>query len=705
MCYYVRNWAAGAFSRAYLETETTVMEANNIKLSQFINAGPRVFYIPVYQRNYDWRKEQCVRLFKDIEKIANASDKSVHFLGSIVYVDVDSTPDCSRFTIIDGQQRLTSVMLFLKALSDSTDNERLKTEIYESYLINKFADDDSLRIKLKPMKSDAANFYKLLNNQIQEMGETQILLNYKLFLSLVSESRLTVQALYRGFQKLEIVYIRLTEENPQLIFESLNSTGMDLTQADLIRNFLLMGQEHSLQERLYNNYWIKLEKLLPSSSMLSDFIRDYLTLKTRTIPNKSNVYDAFKSYYLEAPDNCNVERFLTTLADYGRYYSWFKFCNSPNGEVNDRLSQIQRLKSTTVYPFLLGVFDDCFSRQGINEDMLCKTLDVLLSYFVRRLLCEMPTNALNKVFATMASDSDIHHCDSISLCERVAIALSRKQGKVIFPDDDLLKEKLLTRNFSKVPYIKYILEKIECNKGKEIVKFDDLSLEHIMPQTLSPQWRIDLGKKAKEIHDKYLDCLGNLTLTGYNSELSNARFEDKKVWYKGSNLYMNKEIGVYQQWGEDEILARCKALSKDICAVWVCPDAVSSKKYNADTRTEFDITDEVNVTGRTPCLLEICGDVIPVDSWRNFILRLCKKMYEYDAEIFRSLLTHRDFAGRSKRVISDSDAGMIAARKIAEGVYLETNLSANDALNYAKLVIGKYEGMDEECSYKLKPVQ
>jgi len=299
------------------------MKADNLSFLEFIGASKRTFYIPVYQRNYDWKRMQCITLFKDIETIAKDENRNSHFLGTIVYVEGDSTANLRQFIVIDGQQRLTSIMILLKAVLDSTENEELKLEIKDCYLTNRFS-LEPLRIKLKPMKSDACNFQKLINNKIQDMEESQILLNYNLFMDLIKESDLSSEEIYQGIQKLEIVYIQLAKEkeNPQLIFESLNSTGLDLTQADLIRNYLLMGQAYEEQELLYNNYWIKLEKMLPDA-MISDFIRDYLTLKTGIIPNKDHVYNSFKDYY-QSLDNYDAEGFLDELTTYGEYYSWFK---------------------------------------------------------------------------------------------------------------------------------------------------------------------------------------------------------------------------------------------------------------------------------------------------------------------------------------------------------------------------------------------
>lgn len=677
------------------------MKADNLSFLEFIGASKRTFYIPVYQRNYDWKRMQCITLFRDIESIAVDRNRNSHFLGTIVYVEGDSSANFREFIVIDGQQRLTSVMLLLKAILDSTMDEELKLEIKDCYLTNRFS-PEALRIKLKPMKSDSYNFQKLINDQIDDMEESQILLNYNLFMDLIKESRLSPEEIYQGIQKLEIVYIQLTKEkeNPQLIFESLNSTGLDLTQADLIRNYLLMGQAYDRQEMLYNKYWIKLEKLLPDV-MISDFIRDYLTLKTGIIPNKDKVYNSFKDYYQRLA-NYDAEGFLDELTTYGEYYSWLKYCNSPNEKINCRLSQLQRLKSTIVYPFLLNIFEDCYMYHHIDTNMICKTLDVILSYVMRRLLCEMPTNALNKVFASMVKDIT-RYSDKV-LCDRVASVLAGKKGRAIFPDDTMVKEKLLLRDSYKFPHIKYVLEQIERRQGKEVVSFDELTIEHIMPQTLTTKWKIDLGKKATEIYDKYVHCIGNLTLTGYNPEMSNDSFEEKKRVYKESNIYISKMISGVETWGEMEIIKRSEWLIKEICSIWECPDVINLNDSNVDTRTEFDITDEVDVTGRTPCEIEICGGTIPVDSWRSFLKNICMQMYEYDAQIFRSLIRHKDFKGRSKRIIDNTADNMRVPQKIAEGIYLEMNLSANEALNYAKLVIEKYEGMENECSYKLKPI-
>lgn len=350
----------------------------------------------------------------------------------------------------------------------------------------------------------------------------------------------------------------------------------------------------------------------------------------------------------------------------------------------------------------MSIFEDFYIYHKIEKVEICKTMDVILSYVMRRLLCEMPTDALNKVFVTMAKD--IEKFSDRLLYEKVISVLAGKKGKTIFPNDNILRERILTKNSYKFAHIKFVLEQIERRKSKETVEFDALTIEHIMPQTLSAKWIIDLGKRAQETYDKYIHCIGNLTLSGYNSELSNASFSEKRVIYRQSNICITKAIADYEQWNESEILARSESLIKDIEKIWSCPSGINNTYLESDTRTEFDFSDEVNVTGRTPIELEIIGEVFSVSSWRDFLKKTCTFLYEYDSQIFRSLIMHNDFKGKSIRIIDDNDLNMRVPLKIADDLYIETNRSANEILNYCKLIIEKFEGVEELSSYKLQPV-
>lgn len=677
------------------------MEAQKINMLELID-GKRVFSIPVYQRNYDWKISNCERLFKDIEKIAKDEKRDSHFLGTLVYVDGKKTASFREFIVIDGQQRLTSIMLLLKALAVTVSDEAIKQEIDGRYLINMWGPDE-LRIKLKPIKNDSITYEKILNNEEVENTESNMYINYNYYLDLINSSNLTPEEIFNGVEKLEIVYIALDgeKENPQLIFESLNSTGLDLTQADLIRNYLLMGQSYSVQEELYVKYWTRIENLLPDA-LISDFVRDYLTLKTASIPNKDKVYESFKNYY-ESLENYTSEGLLDELLTFAKYYSWFRYYNSPYDDLNDKLEELGRLKSTVVYPFLLNLFEDCFIYKNFEIDELKEVLDLIISYVFRRLVCEMPTNALNKVFCSLSKEIDKMEDNDRSILEKVTISLLRLKGKGIFPNDNMFKEYIITKDFYTFKQCKYFLYKIESYKCKEIIDENDLTIEHIMPQKLTTIWQVDLGTKYSEIHEKYLHRIGNLTLSGYNSELSNKSFAEKKEKLVESNLKLNRDLNKYNSWNQVDIEARALELYNKAIEIWNYPKEYY-KMYCEEntTKYEFDIMEEVNVTGREIYQLTILGVEYSISSWRELFRTICLKMYEYDSQIFSSLVKHKDFKGRVKRIIDSTDENMIKPNKISENIYIEQNLSANDALNYSKLVIEKFEGMESEISYKIR---
>ncbi len=677
------------------------MKADSINLLEFINASKRTFVIPVYQRNYDWKKLQCLTLFRDIEKIAKDTKRAIHFLGTMVYIQGEDTATFKEFIVIDGQQRLTSIMLLLKAIMERTTDDDIKEDIYESCLINKRAPEE-FRIKLKPMKADYSIYKELINGKVEALEESTITANYKYFLELIDNSTLTPEEIYSGIQKLEVVYIQLSRENenPQLIFESLNSTGLDLTQADLIRNYLLMGQEYSDQEELYSKYWVRIEGLLPDL-MISDFIRDYLTLKTGNIPNKDKVYKSFKEYY-EGCNNFDAEGFLEELMTYAEYYSWFKYCNCCDKEINKRLIQIDNLKSTVVYPFLLGVFEDGYLYKNLQKEEVCQVLDLIISYVLRRMVCDLPTNSLNKVFASLAKDVAKEKYNSLKLVQRIGIVLLGKKGKATFPSNNVFRENFVNKDFYNFKQGRYVLEEIERSLSKENVNFDELTIEHIMPQTLTPIWQVDLGKRYKEIHETNVHKIGNLTLTGYNSEMSNRGYEEKREYFEKSNVMMNRRVAKVEEWNEKQINERGNRLFECAVKIWNFPEVDETYINPLNEVNEFEIMDDVDVTGKSPYEIIVCGSKYAVDSWRGFFSKICKIMYEYDSQIFRSLLMHNDFKGKRKRIITRDRESLNRFEEVAEGIFIEQTLSANDALNYSKLVIEKYQEMENEISYKIR---
>ncbi|NLV76911.1 MAG: DUF262 domain-containing protein, partial [Tissierellia bacterium] len=382
------------------------MQAGPMKLLALLKENKSIFNIPVYQRNYEWNKDQVEQFFRDIEGIIRDDYNNGHFLGTIVFVSNEKQELMMERIIIDGQQRITTTVLLLKEIHDSldeSDNEEknLKEEIYETYIINKYV-DEKYKLKLKPVEEDMKAYVDLIeSNQTDE--DSKIYTNYKLLMDLISNSDYNVQQIYKALSYVQIVYISLDKnsgaENPQLIFESLNSTGLSLTEADLIRNFILMGLEYDDQVELYRKYWINIEKFL-TNARISEFVRDYLTMKIGYVPNRNKVYVTFKKYYFK--NNYNSKDILIDLLRYTKYYHWFINLETGIDDIDEWLWRLENMKSTLVYPYLFELFDDYFEKKIITKNELLETMNIINSYLYRRTICNIPTNALNKVFASMA---------------------------------------------------------------------------------------------------------------------------------------------------------------------------------------------------------------------------------------------------------------------------------------------------------------
>ena len=691
VCYYVgnNNYYTNSNKRRF------TMDANKIRLLEFLGSGKRTFNIPVYQRNYDWKQEHCRKLFKDIEKIALSNFEIEHFLGTVVYVVSYVQPTFMEFVLIDGQQRVTSITLLLKALYDAIEDENIKEDIYESYIINKRAPEE-LRIKLKPIESDAPAYQNILDNETT-VSDTNIYNNYQLFKQMIEESPVSPEDLYNALNNIELVYIQLEKdkksENPQLIFESLNSTGLSLTQADLIRNFLLMNHSYVEQTALYKEYWVKIEKLL-TNGKISDFVRDYLTMKTAKISTKDKVYENFKEYAQDPENNFDEQGLLEDLLVFAKYYSYFLYYNSPNERINYCLEQFQQLKSTTVYPVLLYVFDDCYAYKNIDEEELIETLNVLLSYIFRRQICGYPTNALNKIFANLVNE--IEECKtSDTYPNKILDVLIKKVSSGTFPRNEEFEYEFLNKDLYKSKIDKYTLCQLENHLSKEkLFVSNEITIEHIMPQTLTPQWQIELGKKYDEIHSKYLHTIGNLTISGYNSELSNKSFSEKKEIFKDSNISICRSICDFNSWNDSSITERGKQLFNTALKIWQLPDKYNSHKENEEVisyTTLYSMLTNINITGEKPKQLVLLDMEYSVSTWKELLRVLCRELFELDSATFYNLVKHKDFTGRERYILNNSSESMNSPFKINDNLYIETNLSALDILNYCKIICNHYQ--------------
>ena len=557
------------------------MNAKEISLYDFFN-GTKQFIIPIYQRNYSWQKKHCVQLWDDI--ILNASDErsSGHFLGSIVYISksrgihIASVP---QLLVIDGQQRLTTISLLLIALIKKmeTQNElsdMTKEQISAHYLINTLQKEE-LRNKLSLTRTDKETYTRLLDNkELKADASKQIIENYQFFEEQLKKTDLDINQILIGISKVFIVDVSLDydRDNPQRIFESLNSTGLDLSQADQIRNYILMGLSPEVQKEIYDEYWYPMERSFGQKdkiSLFDRFMRDYLTLKIGRIPNSYEVYDEFK-LYVNATGEISMKDIVIDIYRYSKYFVNMALEGEEDKELKTLFANINTLKVDVAYPFLFEIYDD-YKIAVISKTDFIEILKLIESYVLRRVICEIPTNSLNKTFASISRE-----IDKTRYLESVRAVFQLKDSYREFPTDTKFIEALRTKDVYNLRIKKYILEKLENYDTKEHIHVSSYTIEHVMPQDekLSPEWIAELGEDWKEVHKKYLHCLGNLTLTRYNSEYGKRPFNEKRDMEKGfkeSPVLLNKDLANLDHWNEQEIINRANRLAQVAIKVWQYP--------------------------------------------------------------------------------------------------------------------------------------
>ncbi|MBX3064277.1 MAG: DUF262 domain-containing protein [Anaerolineae bacterium] len=557
------------------------MEAKQTNLLNFLR-GPKQYIIPVYQRTYSWTVTQCQQLWDDISRVAQDEHIPAHFIGSVVYINegiyqVSAVP---RLLIIDGQQRLTTLSLLLAALG-----QRIKQvsggsvnhmQIRNYYLINNDETGD-YRHKLILTRGDRDTLLALIDEDCPQPTEPSPRLaeNLRFFQERIAQSKLSVDDIYRGISKLIIVDVSLDRnyDNPQLIFESLNSTGLDLSQSDLIRNFVLMGLTPEHQNQLYNRYWYPIESQFgqnENASRFDFFMRDYLTLKYNgQIPTLRDVYKIFKAY-TQTPE-LSVDDLVADVYNHAMVYLRFI---SPEIEkdrsIQTALEDIKTLKMDVVYPFLLEVFLDQ-QRGLLTRDEVLEILKIVESYVFRRAIVGIPTNSMNKTFATLSRTLDKNR-----YLESVKAAFLLQDSYRRFPDDHEFEQEFVKKDVYNFRSRTYLLSKLENLDRKEPVNLSDYTIEHIMPQnpSLSAEWQLMLGENWKDIQTQYLHTIGNLTLTGYNSELSDRSFAEKRDMeggFRDSPIRLNRDLRNLEDWHHQTIEVRARELAELAKRVWAYP--------------------------------------------------------------------------------------------------------------------------------------
>ncbi|WQT55615.1 DUF262 and DUF1524 domain-containing protein [Helicobacter pylori] len=565
------------------------MKAGEATLLEFFEQNQtNQFVIPIYQRLYSWGKEQCKQLWDDIIKIGGNDKMNGHFIGSILYVLDGNTHSNNPLLIIDGQQRLTTITLLFIALRDhlNDEDEFLKKfsrqKIQNRYLINSDEKGDK-KFKLILSESDKDTLLSLIDENRRKPSEpsVKIMENFELFEKWISENTDKLETIFKGLEKLMIVWIALDKgkDDPQLIFESMNSKGIELTQTDLIRNYILMGLEPEKQKIFYEKYWRAMEEdFKQNETLFNRFVRHYLTIKTREIPNINKVYEAFKRYQQER--GIETEVLLQDLQKYCGFFCQIVFKKEADKDLNKALSFLVDLERDVVYPLLLELYSD-YSDGVLSKQDFIPIIALIESYICRRAVCGFGSNGLNKIFPSFTKK-----IDKKQYLKSVEKHFGSLKGKQRLPNNDEFKDLFITIDFYHFKEKKYFFERLENFDTKEPVNTQKCSIEHIMPQKLTEEWERDLGENFQAIHDKYLHTIGNLTLTGYNQEYSNNSFQEKRDMEKGfkqSPLRLNQSLKDLESFGEKEIEERANDLADWALKIWTYPklDAETLEKYKS----------------------------------------------------------------------------------------------------------------------------
>ena len=624
------------------------MQVKKQPIYQFLEGRNKSFFIPVYQRDYAWKVNNCKKLWEDIIDLQDSGKRS-HFLGALVNIYNNQ----EEWMVIDGQQRLTTISLLLLALANylkvtphkTSSQADLQEDILNDYLINKRCTDKSQRIRLKPNTKDKSYFQSLFDNVGIKKNDSNIIQNYLFFYEQISNSDISADHIFQLFKKLEIVHIELEKDidDPQLIFESLNSTGVDLTDGDLIRNYILMDLSQPDQEQLYNNYWIKIEQL---SGNVANFIRVFLmyTLHKDITQSKRAVYNEFKQYSKKEfyRDSSSI---LQHLLKYAQIYSYFvNNSQHPHKDINQALHRLHRLEFTVCHPFLMDVFD-LFNQGVIGASDVQDIIQLIESYAFRKILVNNSTQGLNKFFLTLSKEIKKEPTWEKNYFDIMSFIIKNKSASLKFPSDQEFRETLIYKEVYKLtPKNRdFLFESLENYNCPYKINIQDLTIEHIMPQKLTPKWKQVLGDKYSEIHGKYLHTLGNLSLTAKNSSLSNKDFKSKqKIDFETSKLNLSFELKNIEEWNENSIVNRANVLAEEAVKIWKYPESSFTKDVEEDKF--YDLNKEIDFRGTKPKTLVLGEDKYKIKTWREVVKKICEILFNESPTEFKSIMTSAELS-------------------------------------------------------------
>lgn len=688
------------------------MKGSETRLLMYMDGSQKRFVVPVYQRNYEWKKENCEQLFNDLIDVARTGRRS-HFFGSLVS-SYYPNGRYIEYLVIDGQQRLTTVSLLLLAMYNLLEQGKVVSQtsylaqsILENYLIDKFQPKEK-RIKLKPVKDDRVAFDRLFDVPEEHLRQSNLTANYDYFYNRIQKEEISIDELYDALFALEVINIELTsEDNPQRIFESLNSTGVALSEGDKIRNFILMGLSAKQQEEYYEKYWNRIEILTEYN--VSVFVRDYLSIKQQLIPAMDKVYTTFKAYVQEK--GLDTEDLLKQLLSYAKWYEILLKGKTPDKQLNACIYRLNRLETTITRPFFLEVL----RLQSEGKLSWTEVRDVFLyteNYLFRRTMCDLPTNALNKIFLMLHREIVRFEGNDDNYVEKFKYALLNKGDRGRFPDDEefakAVTERLVYKMNAKNKV--YIFERLENHgtvEDKDIYHHVDegvYSIEHVMPQHLTPAWTKELGADYEAIHEIWLHRLANLTLTGYNSKYSNSPFAEKRDMPNGfadSGLRMNTWIAQRSQWTLEELEARSALLVQRALGIWPMPETtfISEEKHLDSCSLDDDTTE---LRGRIIVRFSYKNTEQPVLSWINMLEQVLKILHGEDPSVLTKLAYSNDPDDELSVYVSSNPKDLRGTLEIDNGIFVERNTSTNVKISMLRKFFKVYGANPEDLVFYLK---
>lgn len=643
------------------------MQAGETKLQPMLE-GTKQYLVPLFQRPYSWESKEWKIFWADLTELCEASDPRPHFMGSIVTMPTVSVPEgVSKYLLIDGQQRLTTIFILLALLRDlakSNDQPQLAEEINNTLLVNPYKTGLD-RFKLQPTQADRESFRAIIDSTSQQERTSQVHAAYRFFEREMRKNPLNIERLKVVLSKnLSAVSIVLdVNDNPHLVFEGLNAKGRPLTQADLIRNYFVMRVHVDAQEDVYLKFWRPMQESLGEA--LTEFIRHYLIMELSDTVNVNDVYFVLKDQI--TPDN--AVPYLQGLARHATFYERLLFPDrEPNGLIRESLWRIRRLEVGVSYPFLLRCYAQ-YSASQLPIPEFINILKTLENYLLRRFVCNVPTQGLNKVFPTLYVQ--IQKANLKSLCDGLKAVLQNKNYPKDYDFRSKIKDAKLYGPGDRITKTKLILEGLESAfEHKEQVPYDKLTIEHVMPQTLSDEWKQQLGSDWQMVHELRLHTLGNLTLTAYNSELCNEPYAVKRKLLNESHLELNRTFADIEMWTSGAIEDRGNRLTDIAMKVW--PNFGTEPDTSAPTS---------NVVGKAPKSLWILGQQYQVTSWRDVLELTVETIAELEPDGFSRILAEFPrFVGKDKTKFR-------SVRELKCGAFIEVNLGAAAIYQFCSQVI------------------